>query len=140
MTFAGFQLSSEGYKVDSSITTAVSQFPTPKSRTDLRSFCSLVNQLASGTALIVELMSPLQPLLSSKNEFAWSDHHSQAFAKVKEQLVKSPVLAFLDIKKPTCLCTDANRQGIGFVLQQQSTSGLAPVSCQAPNPDMPSLS
>ena len=123
VTFAGFQLSSEGYKVDTSITAAISKFPVPASRTDLRSFCGLVNQLASGTALIAELMSPLRPLLSSKNDFVWSDHHSQAFAKVKEQLVKSPVLAFFDIKKPTRLCTDASRQGIGFVLQQQSTAG-----------------
>ena len=123
LTFAGFQLSSEGYKVDTSITAAISRFPVPASRTGLRSFCGLVNQLASGTALIAELMSSLQPLLSSKNDFVWSDHHSQAFAKVKEQLVKSPVLAFFDIKKPTRLCTDASRQGIGFVLQQQSTAG-----------------
>ena len=30
---------------------------------------------------------------------------------------------FFDIIKPTCMCTDASRQGLGFVLQQQSTAG-----------------
>ena len=117
MTFAGFQLSSEGYKVDSSITTAVSQFPIPTSRTDLWSFCGLVNQPASGSVLIAEIMSLLRPLLSSKNEFIWSDHHSQAFAKVKEQLPSVSILGYQETY------TDASRQGIDFVLQRQSTSG-----------------
>ena len=38
VTFAGFTLSVEGYKVDHSITDAITQFPTPNNRTDLRSF------------------------------------------------------------------------------------------------------
>ena len=120
---AGFMLSSEGYQVDAAITEAISEFPTPSDHTELRSFCGLVNQLASGTNRIAELMSPLRPLLSTKNEFVWSADHALAFSKVKEQLVTSPVLAFFDLKKPTRLCTDASRQGLGFVLQQQSTPG-----------------
>ena len=47
VTFAGFHLSSEGYQVDQSITDAISQFPKPTNRTDLRSFFGLVNQLSS---------------------------------------------------------------------------------------------
>ena len=72
---------------------------------------------------IAELMAPLRPLLSTKNDYLWSEHHAQAFSKIKKQMVTSPVLAFFDITKPTRLCTDASRQGLGFVLQQQSTAG-----------------
>ena len=100
VTFAGFTLSSEGYQVDAAITEAISEFPTPSDHTELRSFCGLVNQLASGTNRIAELMSPLRPLLSTKNEFVWSADHALAFSKVKEQLVTSPVLAFFDLKNP----------------------------------------
>ena len=123
VTFAGFQLSTNGYQVDSTITEAISRFPTPANRTDLRSFCGLVNQLTSGTNVIAELISPLRPLLSTKNDFVWSHNHAEAFSKIKEHLVTSPVLAFFDLSKPTRICTDASRQGLGFVLQQQSTQG-----------------
>ena len=42
VTFAGFQLSTHGYQIDESITEAISKYPTPTSRTDLRSFIGLV--------------------------------------------------------------------------------------------------
>ena len=58
-TFAGFQLSSNGYQVDSSITEAISSFPTPTNRTDLRSFFGLVNQLSASTNTISSLLAPL---------------------------------------------------------------------------------
>ena len=35
----------------------------------------------------------------------------------------APTLAFFDATKPTRLCTDASRQGLGFILQQQSPTG-----------------
>ena len=67
--FAGFIISSQGYRIDDSITTAISRFPTPSNRTDLRSFFGLANQLSTSTASIATLLAPLRPLLSTKNEF-----------------------------------------------------------------------
>ena len=123
VTFAGFQLSSNGYQVDRSITDAISNFPAPTSRTELRSFFGLVNQLSASTSTISSLLAPLRPLLSTKNDFLWSPTHSQAFQAAKEYLTVAPVLSFFDIDKPTRLCTDASRHGLGFVLQQQNPDG-----------------
>ena len=83
VTFAGCLLSPEVYQVDANITEATSKFPTPASHTELRSFCGLVNQLISGINMIVELMSPLRSLLSTKNEFIQSVDHA-LFSKVKK--------------------------------------------------------
>ena len=83
VTFADFLLSSEGYQVDATISEAISEFPTPASHTELHSFCSPVNQLASGTNIIPKLISPLRPLPSTKNEFVWSADHALTFSKVK---------------------------------------------------------
>ena len=118
--FAGFTISAEGYCTDKSITDAISNFPTPTSRTDLRSFFGLVNQLSASTASVAGLLAPLRPLLSTKNEFTWSSEHDQAFTTAKQSLTSAPTLAFFDPTKPTRLCTDASRQGLGFVLQQKS--------------------
>ena len=52
--FTGFHLSDDGYRIDDSIVAAISKFPPPTNRTDLRSFVGLVNQLsASIPAMLV---------------------------------------------------------------------------------------
>ena len=43
-----------------------------------------------------------------------------AFDDVKRCLTSAPTLSFFDPSRPTRLCTDASRRGLGFVLQQQS--------------------
>ena len=118
--FAGFLLSANGYSVDSSITDAIARFPTPSGRAELRSFLGLVNQLSASTPMIASLLSPLRPLLSTKNEFVWSLGLEEAFEKAKLSLTSAPTLSFFDPSRPTRVCTDASRRGLGFVLQQKS--------------------
>ena len=38
---------------------------------------------------------------------------------VKESLTTQPILYYFDITKPTHLSTDASRQSLGYILQQQ---------------------
>ena len=83
VNFAGFHLSAAGYRVDDSITEAISKFPIPTSRSDLRSFVGLVNQLSSSTPTVAGLLAPLRPLLSTKNDFMWSPSLTIAFDDVK---------------------------------------------------------
>ena len=49
VTFVGFQLSSNGYQVDKSISDAIASFLTPNNHTDLCSFFGLANQLSAST-------------------------------------------------------------------------------------------
>ena len=86
VTFAGFKLSREGYKVDDSLLNAIRDFPLPTNVTDLRSFFGLANQLANNTASIAQSLQPLRPLLSTKNEFVWGPDHTRAFNLAKESL------------------------------------------------------
>lgn len=120
VTFAGFQLSADGYKIDPSITEAITKYPTPTSRTDLRSFIGLANQLSTSTNTLATLLTPLRPLLSVKNEFLWSAQHQEAFSSIKTSLTATPLLSFFNITKITRLSTDASRQGLGFILQQKT--------------------
>ena len=119
VSFAGFLISHNGYSIENSITSAISNFPTPTNRTDLRSFFGLVNQLSSSTPTVMSLLSPLRSLLSTKNEFLWSATHTEAFHLAKQALSSAPTLSFFDSTKPTRLCTDASRRGLGFILQQK---------------------
>ena len=113
VTFAGFRLSAQGYQVNHSITDAISKFPKPSNRTDLRSFFGLVNQLSSSTSDNASLLTPLHPLLSTKNDFTWAADHDHAFTTIKQSLTVAPILSFFDATRPSRLCTDASRHGLG---------------------------
>ena len=67
--FAGLKLTQHGYSISDDITAAITNFSTPSSRTDLRSFCGLVNQLASCNKSVSSVLAPLRPLLSLPNDF-----------------------------------------------------------------------
>ena len=64
-TFAGYQSSQDGYKVDHRLMAAIRDFPLPGNVTDLRSFFGLANQLAGSTDKIAQYLHPLRPLLKS---------------------------------------------------------------------------
>ena len=94
VTFAGFKLRGDGYQVDRSIMDAISNFPTPTNHTDLGSFFGLANQLSTSTNTISSLLTPLRSLLSTKNDFQWSEIHNQAFQTAKQHLTVEPILSF----------------------------------------------
>ena len=96
------------------ITKAISQFPKPTNRTEQRSFVGLVNQLSFGINTVATTLTPLRPLLSTKNDFLWNDNHDKAFAAAKDALSTAPIISFFDANRPTHLCTDASQQGLGF--------------------------
>ena len=92
--FAGFLLSKNGYQIDPAITKAITNFPTPSNRTALQSFIGLVNQLSSSTSTIAHLLSPFRPLLSTKNEFTWSEKFLSAFEQIKNSITSTPVVSY----------------------------------------------
>ena len=99
---------------------AIAEFPIPRDITDLRSFNGLVEQLAGFSREIAALRDPLRPLLSSKNPFEWTQHHTDAFNAVKRALVSAPILAPFDMTRETMLQVDASvRNGMGYVLLQK---------------------
>ena len=73
--------------------------------------------------MVPTLLTPLHPLLSNKNDFLWSTEHDHVFEAAKKSLTIAPVLSFFDATRPSKLCTDASRHGLGFVLQQQTLEG-----------------
>ena len=83
-----------------------------------------MNQVSTFVDDVTELLGPLRPLLSARNEFAWNEEHQRAFDAVRAALSSVPTLAFYDPSRPTSIETDASRlKGLGFVLYQQQPDG-----------------
>ena len=94
------QLTQQGsYSVSDDIIAAIAKFPTPITRINLRSFCGLVNQLASSTNSVSSVLAPLHPLLSSRNDFLWTPVHDEAFSQAKQALTTAPTLTYFDPTK-----------------------------------------
>ena len=124
VNFCGYRLSKDGIGADPEKVRAITEFPTPATLTDLRSFMGLVNQLADFTPDIAAAAGPLRPLMSPKKAFVWTPDHEQAFRRVKEALASPPVLAAFDPAFPTTLQTDASRlHGLGYALLQDHGGG-----------------
>jgi hypothetical protein len=69
-----------------------SQFPVPKSQTDVRSFCGLANQMCNFSDEISSLLSPLKSLLKKGIKFDWLPEFQTAFETAKRHLSSEKVL------------------------------------------------
>ena len=142
VTFAGFQLSQDGYNIDTAITDAIAKFPTPANRTDLRAFFGLANQLAASTDTLASLLGPLRPLLSTKNEFVWSPSHDQAFQTARQSLTSAPTLFFLT-PQSLHICAPMRVDEVwvssssNVTMTSRCSYRLARDSFQMQSPDMP---
>lgn len=121
--YAGYIIGASGVKADAKKIEAVTKFPTPTNRSELKSFLGLLNQFTSFAPNVEVHFAPLRGLLSTKKTWQWLDEHDLAFEKTKKALVSPPILAHFDSKLEASLLTDASRlHGIGFVLMQNHGS------------------
>jgi len=115
----GFRIGRNGIRADPEKLAAITDFPTPASRSDLRSFLGMAGQLAAFTPAFAEAAQPLRELLKTNAAFMWTDDHDAAVAAVKAVLTSAPVLAPFDPSLPATLHTDASRlRGLGYVVTQ----------------------
>ena len=122
--FGGFLLSPKGYRPDPNLNKALSQFPTPKSATDVKSLFGLANQMCNFSDEIAELMAPLKSLLKKGTVFQWLPEYEDAFQKIRTHLSSERTLAYYSPERRTRLISDASRLfGIGFVLKQEQANG-----------------
>jgi len=69
-------------------------------------------------------MKPLTKFLSSKHTYSWGPSQKEAFAKVKEVLMNTSLLALYDPKADTKVSADASSFVLGAVILQRSECNL----------------
>ena len=119
--FAGFEITMTDVRPCRRFLKAISDFPTPKSITDIRSWFGLVNQ-SSYAFSTTDTMLPFRALLKSTgSKFEWTPDLDQAFEASKAFITKEieQGVRIFDKSKPTCLATDWSKSGIGFWLFQK---------------------
>ena len=116
--FLGHVVSRDGVQVDPAKTSAVRQYPIPKSVTETKSFLGLCSYYRRYVRNFAAIARPLHQLTEKKHDFLWTPEAQQAFDQLKDCLTSSPILAFPSMKEPFILYTDASQYAMGAVLAQ----------------------
>ena len=62
-------------------------------------------------------------LLKKDEPFLWGDKQQIAFDRLKEMLIKAPILSYPDFNRPFIIYTDASERGLGAILSQEQSDG-----------------
>lgn len=122
VNYLGYVIDANGLHKDDSKVKAILGMPHPRSTTEVKAFCGMVQYYAR---FIPHLSTVLKPLyeLTGKSEAKWSSKCSDAFVKVKEMICSDLVLAHFDPEIPVAITTDASEVGIGACLSHLYPNG-----------------
>ena len=127
--FLGFIISSKGISMNPEKISAVSKWPTPKSRRDIQVFLGFCNFYRRFILGFSELAKPLTRLTSKSVPFEWSPDCESSFLAIKESFSTEIILSYFNFSKAAIVETDASDFAIAAVLSQYDDEGiLHPVS------------
>ena len=91
----------------------------PKGVRDIRSFCGMVNYLSLYLPRLQELLAPMYDLTRKGAKFEWSEQCETNFVKIKELLVKPPILVMPNTTGYFTLSSDTSIIATGCALYQE---------------------
>ena len=118
VAFLGHIVSKDGVSVDPAKIKAVSEWPTPKNVTEIRSFLGLAGYYRRFVRDFSKIARPMTTLMKKEKRFEWTDECETAFQILKERLTTAPVLALPDGNENLEVYSDASKNGLGCVLMQ----------------------
>ena len=119
LKFLGHIVGADGVKVDPAKISALMDWPTPASVTDVRQFMGLANYFRKFVVGMSSIAKPLTDLTKSGTPWMWGEPQQQAFESIKQALCQAPTLAMPDIQEEFTVVCDASNFGIGAVLMQK---------------------
>jgi len=116
VSFLGHIISGNGIAVDPSKVDAVSQWETPKSVTEVRSFLGLTGYYRRFIEGFSKLAVLLTQLTCKGRAFVWDVQCENSFNELKQRLTTAPILILPRSDEPFVVYCDASKLGLGGVL------------------------
>ncbi|GFV34309.1 retrovirus-related Pol polyprotein from transposon 297 [Trichonephila clavipes] len=117
----------QGFRTPSEVKVqAVLEFPTPRTKTQIRAFLGLAGYYQKYINLFSVIAAPLTDALkgrAKKGEITWTTECENAFRELKGKLIDKPVLYAPNFEREFIVQTDASNAGMGAVLTQLNEQG-----------------
>ena len=122
-TFLSHVVGRDGIRPDPEKIEKVKNYPVPTNLTQLRATLGLFSYYRKFIKDFSRIARPMNNLLKKDIPFIWTQKQQTAFERLKEMLIKSPVLVYSDFEQPFILYTDTSGTGLGAVLSQLQDDG-----------------
>jgi hypothetical protein len=117
--FLGYVVSAKGIKMDKANVKAIQEWPTPKSKTEVRSFYSLASFYRRFVKDFSMIASPLTEIIKKSIGFKWGEEQESAFSLLKSKLISAQLLSLPNFNKAFEIECSASGIGIGAILMQE---------------------
>ena len=131
ITYNGHVIGRDGNRKDDQKTACISAWPTPRNRSEVRSFLGVAGYyraFVEAFGLIAKPLTADSNATLDREPFEWTPEKEEAFDKLKRALKEDVVLARPDESKPFILATDWCKRGIGAVLSQIQDGKERPIA------------
>ena len=120
ISYLGLQISKEGISPDPTLLNKIARVSTPTNKKELESFLGLVNFYSRYLHKYSDLVEPFSGIRRKNSEFLWNSKLETAFCKLKDALMKKPVVKVFDSNKEVVLTTDASGKAVSAILSQDN--------------------
>ena len=128
LQFLGHIVNPAGVQINSERTTAIREFPAPKSVKSITRFIGMVNLFSKFIPEFAETAELLNRLRRKGVHFQWREEQERAFGRLKEAIASPKVLAMADFSREFVLQTDACGYAVAAVLLQEFPEGKRAVA------------
>jgi hypothetical protein len=118
LIYLGFIVGGGELQVDPAKVQVITEWPRPRTVTDVRSFMGACQYLRKFIQNFSLLASPLHSLTKANQAFVWTKAHEDTFQLLKRKISEAPVLALPDLQKPFEIEGDASGYAMGAILMQ----------------------
>ncbi|KAL7289564.1 hypothetical protein TKK_0016535 [Trichogramma kaykai] len=128
VTYLGHIISEKGVEPDPSKVSAVSNFPRPKNRMNIKQFLGLAGYYRRFVKDFAKIAKPLTGLLKADIPWDWTTAQEEAFGEIKQILSSAPLLQYPDFNRPFIVTTDASDFAVGGILSQGKVGSDLPIA------------
>ena len=108
LEYLGHKINANGIMMQEGKIKAMMEYPPPANVKSLRRFLGMLGYYRPFIQNFATIAHPLTELLKKENSFHWGNEQRESFDKLKNCLMREPILVYPDFKQDFYLATDAS--------------------------------